>query len=235
MTCRMDNELSAYVLNALQPAEADAMRQHLTGCPACREEAVSLASTASLLARLTLQDVERLYDLEHVDDGGTADGTGRPWPSAPARSDAAPRDIMRSVRPRRRRAALAVAAAVLAASASVGAVRVLSGQPGQSNSGVVQVVDPATHVRAALALTDRSWGTQLHLTLAGAYPSGWCSLVAHASDGRSDTAASWVADTDGAANIVGATAIPTSQLSELDVVTDTGELLVRITLPPHGK
>jgi hypothetical protein len=118
--------------------------------------------------------------------------------------------------------------------APVGVLRVLSDQSERSNSGVVQVVDPATHVRAALAMTDRSWGTQLHLTLAGAYPTGRCSLVAHSRDGQSDTAASWVADTDGAANIVGATAIPANQLSELDVVTDTGELLVRITLPPRG-
>jgi hypothetical protein len=123
---------------------------------------------------------------------------------------------------------------VLAVLASAGAVRVLSGRPGSSNSAVVQAADPATHVRAAVSMTDRSWGTQLHLTLAGAYPSGWCSLVAHSRDGHSDTAASWVADTDGTADIVGATAIPAGQLGELDVVTDTGELLVRITLPPHG-
>jgi len=71
------------------------------------------------------------------------------------------------------------------------------------------------------------------ITLAGVYPGGRCSLVAHSRDGQSDTAASW-ADTHGTAAIDGATAIPASQLSELDVVTDRGELLVRITLPRRG-
>jgi Putative zinc-finger len=217
MTCSMDDRLGPYVLHALQPEDADAVRRHLTNCPECREEAVSLASTASLLGRLTLQDVERLYGL----DGG------RPPASTPTLSDADPRPI----RPGRRRAVLALAAAVLVAVAGIGGVRVLGGRPGPSDRRVVHVADPVTHIRAALAMTDRPWGTQLHLTLAGAYPSGWCSLVAHSRDGHSDTAASWVADTSGTATVDGVTAIPTSQLSALDVVTDTGQLLVRITLP----
>ena len=223
MTCRMDDQLGPYVLQALQPEEAEAIREHLTGCAECRAEAVSLAGTASFLARLSLQDIERLYDAD-----------GEPVPAGPGPSHAAPPDRARPVRRRRRRAVLALAAAALAAVAGVGTVRVLGDRPGQANPGVVQVADPATHVRAALAMTDRPWGTQLHLTLAGVYPSGRCSLVAHSRDGQSDTAASWVADTDGTAAIDGATAIPTSQLSELDVVTDRGELLVRITLPRRG-
>jgi hypothetical protein len=123
---------------------------------------------------------------------------------------------------------------VIAAGAGAGAVRIIGDHPAQPDPGVVQVADPATHVRAALAMTDRPWGTQLRLTLAGVYPRGRCSLVAHSRDGQSDTAASWVADAHGTAAIDGATAIPASQLSELDVVTDRGELLVRIALPRRG-
>jgi hypothetical protein len=212
MTCPMDDLLGPYVLHALEPRDADAIRRHLPSCAACREEAVSLASTASVLGRLTVTDIERLYDL----DGG----------------ELAPRDADRRRTRPRRRAALALAAAVLAAVATLGAVRELGDRPGPSNPTVVEVADPATHVRAALAMTGQPWGTQLHLTLADAYPSGWCSLVAHSRDGRSETAASWVADPDGSAAVDGVTAIPRSQLSELDVVTDTGERLVRITLPP---
>jgi Putative zinc-finger len=230
MTCSMDDQLGPYVLQALQPEEAEAIRQHLTGCPECREEAVSLASTASFLARLSPQDIEGLYDR----DGAPANRAGPPASRPPGRSDGVPPDGARPVRRRRRVAVLALAAAMVAAVAGAGAIRVLGDRPGQPNPGVVQVADPATHVRAALAMTDRPWGTQLRLTLAGAYPGGRCSLVAHSRDGKSDTAASWVADTSGTAAIDGATAIPTSQLSELDVVTDRGELLVRITLPRRG-
>lgn len=237
MTCGMDNnELGAYVLHALEPAEAVAVQRHLTGCQACRDEVGSLANTASLLALLTLQDVEQLYDAAPVDHEATASRTGQPSATTPAQANATPRTSTRPARPRRRhRAALAIAAAVLTASAAVGAVRALSDDHSPSSPGVVQVVDPTTHVQAAVTMTSRTWGTQLRLRLAGAYPSGWCSLIAHSRVGASDIAATWVADSHGAATVDGATAIPTNQLSELDVLTDTGQLLVRITLPHHGK
>lgn len=209
MTCRMDNELGAYVLHALEPEETHAVQLHLTDCQECHDEVRSLASTASMLALLTLPDIEELYELDAVD----------PEPA----------------RPHRHRAALAVAAAVLAIFASAGAVRMLPADHGSPNPAVVRAVDPSTHVRAAVTTTSRSWGTQLHLRLAGAYPSGFCSLVAHSGDGRTDTVATWTADVHGAADVAGATAIPTTQLRELDVVTDSGQLLVRIPLPDDGK
>jgi hypothetical protein len=230
MTCSMDDQLGPYVLQALQPEEAETIREHLTGCADCREEAFSLASTASFLARLSMPDIERLYDV----DGEPVDGQLEPAASPPpGPSGAVPPAGARPVR-RRRRAVLALAAAVLAAAAGVGTVRAVGDRADQPSPGVVRVADPDTHVRAALAMTERPWGTQLRLTLAGVYPSGRCSLVAHSRDGQSDTAASWVADTDGTAAIDGATAIPTSQLSQLDVVTARGELLIRITLPRRG-
>jgi hypothetical protein len=56
-------------------------------------------------------------------------------------------------------------------------------------------------------------------------------LVAHADDGRSDTAATWVASPQGTASVPGATAIPADDLTELDVVTPNGHQLVRIVMP----
>jgi anti-sigma factor RsiW len=211
MTCRTDNDLGAYVMNALEPDEIQSVRAHLTGCPACREEVRSLEDAAALLALLTVQDIEQLFGPEPVADAAA------------------------SARPRRRGAALAPIAAVLIAATTVGGVQVLSGGSGPSPPRIVQVVDPTTHVQAAVTMTGRSWGTQLHLSLTGAYPSGWCSLVAHSRDGQSDISATWVADAHGAANIDGLTAIRTSRLTELDViVTATGARLVRINLPRHG-
>jgi anti-sigma factor RsiW len=211
MTCVIDGYLGAYVLHALEPDDAEIVQAHVTGCPACREEVSSLAGTASVLARLTLQDIEELYPAEPAEDG-----------AAPAR-------------PRRRRLAVAAAAAVLIAAGTLGGVQVLGGGPVPPPPDTVQVVDPTTHVRAAVTVTGRRSGTDLHLSLAGAgaYPSGWCSLVAHASDGRSQTAATWVANAHRATSVDGATAIPASQLTELDVITATGARLVRITLPAH--
>jgi hypothetical protein len=83
-------------------------------------------------------------------------------------------------------------------------------------------------VTAAVRLARQESGTRVHLRLSGAYPQDWCTLVAHSRDGRTDTAATWRADAVGAADVDGMTAISTSQLSELDVVTDSGRVLVRI-------
>ncbi|HKC29676.1 MAG TPA: zf-HC2 domain-containing protein, partial [Jatrophihabitans sp.] len=107
MTCIMDNELGAYVLHALEPQEADAVRQHLTACHECRDEVRSLANTASLLAPLTLQDIEQLCDPEHAHDDESAVGTGERSATAPAQSAGADRDSGRPAAPRRRRAAVA--------------------------------------------------------------------------------------------------------------------------------
>lgn len=210
MTCRMDEYLGAYVLNALEPDETRAVHAHLAECRACREEAGSLADTASLLALLTIHDVEELRALE------------------PVAADPAP------ARGRRRRLALAGAAAALVAASVLGGAGVLHGGAGHATAGVVQTVDPTTHVQAAVTRAGHDWGTQLHLALSGAYPSGRCSLVARSRDGRSDVAATWVADRQGAASVDGVTAIPADRLSELDVVTDSGALLVRIAMPHPG-
>jgi hypothetical protein len=210
VTCTMDDNLGAYVLNALEPDESQTVQQHLPSCPACRAAVRSLADTAAVLALLTVEDIEQLYGPE----------------SAAARS--APD------RPRRRRGASALIAAVLIVATAMGGVRVRSGGSGPSPPGVVQVVDPTTHVQAAVTMTGRNWGTRLHLRLSGAYPSGSCSLVAYARDGRSDIAASWVADAHGAASIDGQTAIPAVELTELDVVSASGTRLVGINLPSHG-
>ena len=231
MTCGMEIELPAFVLHALEPEEADAVQIHLGGCGTCRDEVDSLAFTASLLSLLTTQDIERIEEAERADNhtaaGGDAPSSSRgPRIARRAHSHRPPR--------RRRRTLLAVTAAVLAASSTFGAVRVLQHGDRSSSPAVIQAVAPNTHVSAAVTLSSRGGGSEIHLTLAGAYPTGWCSLVAHARDGRSDTAATWVADAHGAADVTGATAIPTTELSELDVVTDTGRLLVRIPMPHHS-
>jgi hypothetical protein len=223
MTCHVEIELGAYVLHALEPKEAEAVSEHLTTCQACRDEERSLAATAGLLALLRPEDLQELGD---------------PHP-ARGRSGQATR-LGRHGVPGRRAARAAVGGAALVGAALTAAVvsGVVAGagpfeqdSPPSSRPAVVQAVDPATHVHAAVAMSQQESGTGLRLTLTGAYPHGRCSLVARSRDGGTDTAATWVADAHGTAWVSGTTAFRTDQLTEFDVVTGTGRVLVRIPVP----
>jgi hypothetical protein len=219
-TCQMSIELGAYVLHALGHDEDELVRRHVADCPLCQAEVRDLSFTVSLLSLLTPEHVDQIDELLQLDveSGG--------WTSGGSATDLA---TSRSRRPRRR-ALLAVAAALLAALA-IPAVRLAEHPAATPSATVIHAADRTTHVRAAVTLAGQDSGTRVHLRLSGAYPEGWCSLVAHSRDGRTETAATWRADADGAARVAGTTAIPTSRLSELDVVTDTGDVLVSI--PVH--
>jgi hypothetical protein len=208
--CSMEIELGAYVLDALEPDEAAAVRGHLDHCERCREEAGSLAATASVLSLLTLDDIERL-----AGELSQEPATGRT-----ARAT------------RQRRIALAAAGTVLVGGTVLGATHLHDHST--PPAAVVRAADPGTHVRATVTMSSRSWGTALHVELTGAPPTGWCSLVAHARDGRVETAAYWVADRDGVADVDGTTAIRTADLSSFEVVTDTGRRLLRIDAGHRG-
>jgi hypothetical protein len=205
MTCVMNVELGAYVLHALERDEAAAVERHLDGCDECQAELHELEFTASLLSLLSAEDL------------------------AAFESDAAATGHAVRRRPRRHRAVPLLVAAVLATATAV-APRVFDHHDAAPGTSVVHALDPTTHVSAAVSLGRGQDGTRLHLSLAGAYPRGWCSLVAHSLDGRIDTAATWRASAGGTADVDGTTAIPVDRLSELDVVTDTGTVLVSIPI-----
>ncbi len=142
----------------------------------------------------------------------------------------------RSRRPSRP-ATLLVAAA--AAAAIAGAATIASGAFDNAHRSpavsAIRAVDPATEVSAAVTMTGRTWGTELHLTLSWVAPGQKCSLIAHSRDGRSDVAATWTATYRGTADVPGTTAIPADQLSELDVVAANGKQLVRLVVPGKAK
>lgn len=207
MTCAMSVELGAFALHALDADEADAVQRHLGECPLCQAELRELEFTASLLSLLTADDLDQL--------SGQAAKPGR---------------VRRLAR--RHRAVLPLVAAVLAVATAL-MPRAFDHHDRTPAASVLTVADPTTHVRAAVSVHPTSDGSRVHLTLTGAYPQGWCSLVAKSQDGQQDTAATWRADTRGSADVAGMTAIPAERLSELDVVTGTGVVLVTIPVPGH--
>jgi hypothetical protein len=74
-------------------------------------------------------------------------------------------------------------------------------------------------------------GTAIDLTVTGLPRSTRCVLVAVAHGGA-DIAGTWNATYDGSARISGTSAFPARQLSALRIESDTGTLLLSITVPP---
>lgn len=216
MTCQFREYVAAYVLDALEPDESEQLLEHLADCTTCQDELAAVAWIPPLLPLVDATEVERL-------DGASEE----PPPRLLERLIA---EITHEARtPRGRRVTTMIGAAALLL--GVGGLSTAAGlSSGHQHTATVDAVDPRTHVHAAVTMSGRSWGTQLGLTLSGAYPNGTCSLIARSDGGRSDTAATWVASQQGTAEVPGATSIPAGHLKELDVVTSTGYQLVRIVL-----
>jgi hypothetical protein len=131
---------------------------------------------------------------------------------------------------------LAAAAAIVIAIGALTAVGMgVFNSHHRSGAIAVSTVAPHTRVSATVTMSARTWGTELHLKLGWAKPGQRCSLVARSRDGRKDIAATWVASYKGTASVPGATAIALDQLSELDVITMDGHVLVRLVVPPGAK
>ena len=214
MSCATEEYLGAYVLGALDAREDTWVRTHLATCATCRDSLRELEWLPARLGAVPAQDVEAL----------AVEALAVEPPLLDRVLDASRRE--RRVRRRR----LVLAAAGVAAAAVTGITVVAVDDPGPAP--VLQVADARTGVTAQVGLTPADEGTRLNLQLSGVRPGERCALVARARDGRTETAATWVATYTGTADVPGTTAIPADQLESLDVVTDDGRLLARLTVPP---
>lgn len=217
MTCPHTIDVAAYVLDALEPADAQRLREHLIGCPDCRPEYDELRGLPNVLQRLTPSEVDDIVAPVELPAGLCDELLAR----AAAR---------RTRRTRRQVFGLAAAAAAVVAGVVTGITL-----PGGGQSGVTTVAatDPQTHVHADITLTSRNFGTQIRLRLSGVAWAQQCMLVVSSADGRRDVAATWVATYKGSADVTGTTAIPTGRIRHLDVITTDGRRLVSVPPPTH--
>jgi putative zinc finger protein len=209
MTCATEEYLGAYLLGALDAREETWVRTHLSACAICRDSLRELEWIPARLGAVPAEDVEALDAQPLLDRVLLASRRER--------------------RTRRRRQVLAVAGV---AAVAVTGIAVVTVDGGPAPPSVVRASDPQTGVTAEVGMTSADEGTRLALKLSGVRPGERCALVARARDGRTETAASWVATYSGTADVPGTTAIPADQLASLDVVTDDGRLLARLTVPP---
>jgi anti-sigma factor RsiW len=181
--------LGVYVVGAIDPAERTAVDNHLGTCPDCREELAGLAGLPALLGRVPADEAEQL--ILHGADFQD------PQPPAELRSSLLRQVAVRRASRRWRVIAAAAAAVVIAvAGGAAGAHLIAPGGKAPAavtvqTAEVVSATNPRTHVSAIVSYTGKSWGTQMHVWVAGIPGGTTCQLVVVDSDGTMLPAGGW--------------------------------------------
>jgi hypothetical protein len=206
--------LGAYVLGALEPAERAVLEAHLAECGPCREELASLAALPGLLGRVSLAEV---------------DAPAEPRPQLLTR-------LLEAAAARRRRSRRirlvigSAAAAVVIAAGVVSGVSVTSSDQGPAGT-TFTATNPASRISASVVEWPKAWGAALEVRVTGTADNPYldkCQLVAVASDGSTEVAASWSAPSSGSVVAQGATGFAASDIARFDIVAAGGGTLVSI-------
>ena len=210
--------LGGYVLEALEPDEAEAVRAHLPGCPACAAELASLAELPHLLdlAAPVSHPVEPL-----------APGTEEALLDRVARESDRPRP-----RPKRRRLPhfewtrprVAIASALIAAVLAVTATALVTRdqQPASSRQYVVALRPGAAapKAKAGIALYRVHGGTGVHLWAKGLEPgSKRVYEMLCGNEKWTTSAGTFRADAHGRVNVHLTTAARVGEYDRVSVVT----------------
>jgi putative zinc finger protein len=227
MTCPYTIDIGAYVLEALEPAEAQRLCEHLAGCPDCLPTYDELRGLPASLERLAPSDVDNMTSPARPPDAMCDQLLTR----AVGRRGSRRGGRGRSGWAGRRVLGVAAAAVALVAGIATGLALPSGNHPAVPRSTTVAATDPSTAVHASITLTSQNWGTQIRLSLSDVQPAQQCMLVVVSADGRRDVAATWVATNWGVYTVTGTSALPVRLIREFDVITTSGERLVSVPPP----
>ena len=241
--------LGAYALTALDSAEEQRVRVHLSGCGDCRAELAGLRSAVAALSALSAAEAAIGPLKPHVD-------TPRPGPLPPPHVDATavrplapPRFSAAAARPgsrpgRGRRRLLAAATAAVVAAGLVGygagaltersagavAARGAGAAPGLRFTRTTSAADTVTGTRAEVATAVQPWGTWVQLTLhRDRVPAPErCRLVVHAHDGSTQVASTWSAEHAGTFAVPGGVGFAPADIAWYEVQTLEGQRLLAV-------
>lgn len=219
--------LGAYLLGALEPAEAGIFERHLESCADCRKELDELASVPALLDELPLPDAVAL--LATAAAGGTAPAAAGP------ESNAVPRQLLDGLAARRRRARHQWLAALAAAAAAGLALGIQAGpllnQPARPDASYS--VQASSGLQITVGLARKTWGTELALDGRSLPAEGTFSLWVKDRDGGEDRACSWTATPSGRVRITGAIPLQLANIGSVEMRNGQQQTMAVITMP-HG-
>jgi hypothetical protein len=220
VTCSAVQQLfGVYVLGLADASEVRQVERHVEHCDQCAAELEGLRGLPALLALLDATDVARI-----------AAPAGDPSSLEPS-----PGQVERllgaaaSVVSRRRLLTGAAAAVILLTGAGVAVTEVFeANRPDHAVTATWDGTVAHDGVRARAGLRATPSGTAIDLTLTGVPPGTRCSLQVRDRDGVETTAASWLADYTGSAEVSGSTSTPLREIGSMRVVTSAGATLVRL-------
>jgi hypothetical protein len=237
VTCQFAHLDGSYVLGALSPAERQEFEQHLAGCAECAQSVRELAGLPGLLSRVDPRVLESPPAVNPVPDS-----------LLPA--------LVEQVRRTRRHrtfvtATVAAAAAAAVAVGMLGVTGAFDGErtPGSGRTSSSPTAIPtgpdsramqpvgSVPVRASLVLESVSWGTRLSLTCTyvtggGDYepaPAATYVLVVRTRDGRLEHVGTWRAIPGTTTRMSAATAASRADISAVEVRTENGKPVLRLT------
>ncbi|MFD4830814.1 anti-sigma factor family protein [Streptomyces uncialis] len=227
-------DVAAYALGVLEPADASRFEEHLDECVACMVRLGDLSRVVTLLAPFEGPRAEERPPLER--------------PSGELLDRLLTEVGARHTRRRTLRMRLIGAAAALVLGAPLAAYT-LGGHgpdaphPPVAGAPVVQSLrgtDPLSGARASVRLTDRRWGTEVALSLARVQGPLVCALIAVGRDGTRQTVATWAVPPPGGRDVLGAvdrrdapvisggTALPRADIARFEIRTRDGRLLMTV-------
>jgi len=222
---------AAYVLGALSPTERQDFERHLSTCADCARSVRELAGLPGLLSRLTEDEVLAL-------------GEQPPVPSTvlPGLLSVAAR------RQRRRRIATVLAAVGSAAAAALVTFALVDGPespapgtppPGDVVTGSMRPLLDQKWVRGDLRLEQVAWGTRMSVRCSYRTPPKGVrlpvyTLVVHTRSGRAEQVATWRPVPGKVTTVDAATAERDAQIASVEVKTEQGRALLRMTRPAES-
>ena len=221
---------AAYVLDALSLEDRHTDEAFLAANP---ERAAALTELAGLPGILNVLSRDEAVALtEHA---GDAPAEGRTLDLVPSLASAAAKRQRRS---RRSLAAVGVAAAAaVAMTAGVVGATVFPGSgpvPTEAVELTAMQSTPLGGVNAALAVTEKKWGTRLDWTCE--YTKDWAKnaasydIVVTTDEGIESAVGTWSPESEHASGLAASTAIPTSKIHTVDIrVSGTDEPLAITT------